>query len=217
MDVILFLLKITTRLALALMGLAATAVVFLINALTGSLAKRAHRNPAPQEAKPQPSPPISDIPMSPVVPPAQAQAPAVHVHVHLEPPAHQAAPPPQPAPVPAATASPTPATILGQPDHKIYLTTGSHLMMEHPRAGDLLEALDRMLYVAAHRDGKPFHLNPALDDSRPADSVHLPPVAEMDEGVFDRTEPCPLPMPDGALWLRRGGRDPHPLAAGLPS
>ena len=43
-----------------------------------------------------------------------------------------------------------------RPDHRIYVTTGSHLMMEHPACDDLLERLDEILYRAAFHDGDPF-------------------------------------------------------------
>lgn len=208
MDVILFLLKVITKLALALTGLLATVAAFLINALTGAISKKARHNPAPQEAAPKPRPPTQRAAQpSPSVP-------EVHVHVHLN---NSTPAPPMPTPPlqPAMQAAPTPTSILDRPDHGIYITTGSHLMMEHPRSEELLESLDKMLFIAAHRDGNPFSMNPPLDDSRPSEAIQLPPVAELDDSVFDPSEPRPLPSPDGAPWLRRAGHDPHPLALGV--
>ena len=208
MDVILFLLKVITKLALALTGLLATAAASLINGLTGAISKKARQNPAPQEAAPRPLVPAQNTsqPANPT--------PEVHVHVHLN---HPPSAPPSPTPTahPAMQAATSPSHILNRPDHGIYITTGSHLIVEHPRSEELLEALDKMLFIAAHRDGDPFHMNPPLDDSHPSDLVQLPPLAELDDSVFDPSEPHSLPSPDGRLWLRRGGRDPQPLALGV--
>jgi hypothetical protein len=210
MDVILFLLKIITKLALALTGLFAFAAVALIKALTGKISKKARHNPAPQEPAPR-----SLVPARTTSQPTP-QTPEVHVHVHLNQPPSA---PPSPAPTlqPTMQATNGPTHILDRPDHGIYITTGSHLMMEHPRSEELLESLDKMLFIAAHRDGNPFQINPPLDDSRPSDLVQLPPLAELDESVFDLSEPRPLPSPDGALWLRRSGMNPQPLAADTSS
>lgn len=66
-------------------------------------------------------------------------------------------PPPQP---PISSGPPSPAAVLARPDHRIYVTTGSHLMQEHPACDDLLERLDEILYRAAYRDGEPFTVAP---------------------------------------------------------
>lgn len=100
-----------------------------------------------------------------------------------------------------------PATVLTRPDHRIYVTTGSHLMMEHPLCDDLLDRLDEILYRAAFRDGDPFMVAPPLDESRNGRAVplELPPLAAVDEEEFFNGERQPLPPPDAALWVRRIG------------
>lgn len=113
-----------------------------------------------------------------------------------------------PAPQPEASrtpAAPSAAAILARPDHRIYITTGSHLMIPHPRGEELLERLDHMLYIAAHRDGDPFIIPPALDDSLPVmnGAAIVPPP--FDDGGIDPSPLCPLPPADDALWLARVG------------
>lgn len=112
-----------------------------------------------------------------------------------------------------------PATVLTHPDHRIYVTTGSYLMMEHPLCDDLLDRLDAILYRAAFRDGDPFTVAPPLDESRNGRAVplELPPLAAVDEGEFFSGERQLLPPPDGALWFRRAGEAPQRLATGTPS
>lgn len=125
-------------------------------------------------------------------------------------------PPPQP---PMTSAPPSPAAVLARPDHRIYVTTGSHLMQEHPACDDLLERLDEILYRAAYRDGEPFTVAPPLDEARHgrAISLDLPPVAAVDEGEFFSEDKRALPPPDGALWFRKAGEAPQRLATGTPS
>jgi hypothetical protein len=100
-----------------------------------------------------------------------------------------------------------PGGILNTPDHRIYITTGSHLMQEHPACDELLERLDYILYVAAHHDGEPFTVAAPLDDARPGQGIplDLPPVAAVEEGEFFSDERRNMPPPDGALWLRQNG------------
>lgn len=92
-------------------------------------------------------------------------------------------------------------------------------MQEHPACDELLERLDEMLYIAAHRDGEPFTVAPPLDEARHgrAISLNLPPLAPQDESEFVSDEHRPLPAPDGALWLRRAGEAPQRLTTGTPS
>ncbi|MDT9694007.1 hypothetical protein Q5762_37920, partial [Streptomyces sp. P9(2023)] len=94
---------------------------------------------------------------------------------------------------------------------RIYVTTGSHLMQEHPACDDLLERLDEILYRAAYRDGEPFTVAPPLDEARHgrAISLDLPPVAAVDEGEFFSEDKRALPPPDGALWFRKAGEAPQ--------
>lgn len=211
MDVIKFVLYVTTKLTLATIGAVVSLVVFLLEKLTGHALKRAQQ-PAPQQERPTAPPPVyqaSD-------PSPTNAAPTVHVHVHLDQVQPHPTGTPTPSPQPAA---PSPAMILNQPDHRIYVTTGSHLMQEHPACDDLLERLDDMLYVAAHRDGVPFTVAPPLDDAWHGRSIplDLPPVASVDEGEFFSPERTDLPPSDGRLWLRKAGEAPQPLATGTPS
>lgn len=211
MDVMRFVLNAITQLTLAATGLVVTLVVFLLKKLTGSVRTRAHTT-APQQV-PEPTytrPATASV----------ADPPAVHVHVHIDQAHVQPAPIPAPPPSPAAYVSnPSPPSVLSRPDHRIYVTTGSHLMQEHPACDELLERLDYMLYVAAHRDGDPFTIAPPLDDTRDgrAIALDLPPVGAIDEGEFFSDERQPLPPPDGALWFRRAGKAAQPLATGTPS
>ena len=117
------------------------------------------------------------------------------------------------------SAPPSPAAVLDRPDHRIYVTTGSHLMQEHPACDDLLDRLDYVLYRAAHHDGEPFTVAPPLDEARHgrAISLDLPPVAAVDEGEFFSEDKRALPPPDGALWFRKAGEAPQRLATGTPS
>ena len=205
MDVIKFVLWLATKLTLAVIG----AVAFLLEKLTGHVRKRAQQGAPQQEPLP--------VYQAPASAPASA-TPAVHVHVHLDQMHAQPAsmPPPQP---PMASGPPSPAAVLARPDHRIYVTTGSHLMQEHPACDDLLDRLDYVLYRAAHHDGEPFTVAPPLDEARHgrAISLDLPPVAAVDEGDFFSEERRNLPPPDGALWFRKAGEAPQRLATGTPS
>ena len=203
MDVILFLLNLATRLALAATGAVVAVVVFVLNKLTGHVARKAEPG-APRQERQPPARPREPEP----APAAAPVVPAVHVHVHLD--REPASPAPSPVPAsapPMASGNQAPATVLSRPDHRIYVTTGSHLMMEHPDCDELLERLDGILYAAAHRNGDPFPVAPPLDDARPGHQVpvELPPRAAVDEDEFFSGERQTLPPPDGALWLRKNG------------
>lgn len=123
------------------------------------------------------------------------------------------------APAPRAYANQSTGAVLNRPDHRIYVTTGSHLMMEHPTCDYLLENLDYHLYLAAHRDGNPFTFGPPLDTSGKgvAERIELPPVAVSDEEEFASNERHDMPPPDGGVWMRRAGHAPHRLGSGEPS
>ena len=112
-----------------------------------------------------------------------------------------------------SSAPPSPASVLNRPDHRIYVTTGSHLMLEHPACDDLLERLDEILYRAAFHDGDPFMVAPPLDEARHGRAValELPPLAEEDETEFINADRQDLPEADGTLWVRKAGVVPHPL------
>jgi hypothetical protein len=205
MDVIKFVLWLATKLTLAVIG----AVAFLLEKLTGHVRKRAQQGAPQQEPR--------SAYQAPASAPASA-TPAVHVHVHLDQMHAQPAPMPPPQ-SPMASVPPPPAAVLARPDHRIYVTTGSHLMQEHPACDDLLDRLDYVLYRAAHHDGEPFTVAPPLDEARHgrAISLDLPPVAAVDEGEFFSEERRNLPPPDGALWFRREGEAPQRLTTGTPS
>jgi hypothetical protein len=215
MDVFKFVLWAITKLTLAATGAVVAIVVFLLEKLTGHVRSKA-RQAVPQQ-EPRPTPQAAH----PTPPPASVGAPpTVHVHVHIDQgqtqPVIQAAP--QSSSSPPSTVPP-PAWILNHPDHRIYVTTGSHLMQEHPACDDLLERLDEMLYIAAHRNGDPFTVAPPLDTSRKghAAPLDLPPLAPVDDGEFIGEERQALPPPDGALWFRKAGETPQRLATGTPS
>lgn len=98
---------------------------------------------------------------------------------------------------------------MNNPDHTIYITNGSKLMIPHPRADELLERLDYILFAAAHRDGDPFAVPPVLDASGPA-VADLPLAPLLDDGGFDTVERVPLAV-DGGLWVARLGQVPGRL------
>lgn len=211
MDVILFLLKALTKLSVALAGALVAVVTFGLVKFGGAVAKKAQQ-PVPQQA-PQP---VARAVVPEASPAAHSVAPAIHVHVHVPP----AAPQPAPHSMPPAyiDSNQRPVTVLDRPDHRIYITSGSHLMMEHPFGDKMLEHLDYMLYAAAHRDGDPFPLGQAPDPSNNGVTVHLEPPAHAptDDSEFVDEEGRPLPPPDGALWLRKAGSTPQRLTAGTP-
>lgn len=203
MDVILFLLKTLTRLALALTALLATLITGGLNLLLRRTANKAQPPHHPQEAQPA-------VPPSPAL--TIHAPPPVHVHVHVQ---TQPIGPAPSAPVQAVNrAAPSPGQILYRPDHGIYLTTGSHLMVPHPEAGDLLERLDRILYVTAHRHGDPFS---AAAPQAATANLMLETPTESGDDTFFNDEGRPLPPPDGALWVRKAGDLARPLAALVPS
>lgn len=212
MDVILFLLKAITKLSLAATGAVVALALLLIEKFTGHVRKRAQQ-PAPQQEPPAAPRAVYQAP--PTAPVAAPQA--VHVHVHLDQMQAHLAPAPQPSP--SALPAPPPTSVLDRPDHRIYVTTGSHLMLEHPACDDLLDRLDEILYRAAYRDGDPFTVGPPLDDARHGRAVplDLPPVAAVDDGEFFSAERFDLPPPDGALWSRKADEAPRRLATGTPS
>lgn len=195
LDGIFKLLKLEMAFAVAVIGLGFKLATWLVR-----LVSRQFDKPLLQPQVPQlPVPPIS-TPPAPIV--IQTSPPAARPEPRT--------PPPQPA-----TPRPlTPSAVLANPDHAIYLTTGSDFIMQHPRSTELLERLDYMMYVAAHRDGDPFTIPPALDDSVPAGVPGLRPLTE-DDG-FDQVPPKSLPAPDGRLWLARPGQAFTPLDAVRP-
>lgn len=123
------------------------------------------------------------------------------------------------APAPRAYANQSTGAVLNRPDHRIYVTTGSHLMMEHPTCDHMLERLDYHLYIAAHRDGDPFTFGPPLDTSGKgvAELIALPAVAVSDDEDFASNDRRDMPPPDGGIWLRRAGHAPYRLSAGTHS
>ncbi len=215
MDVMRFVLNTITKLTLAATGLVVALVAFLLEKLTGHVRSRAHQSAPQQVPQPLPAKVFHSQPQ-----PATSIPPAVHVHVHIDQAQVQPAPMPAPPPQPTDYApNQSPLSVLNRPDHGIYVTTGSYLMMEHPASEDLLENLDRMLYIAVHRDGDPFTVAPPLDDTRDGRAVviDLPPLAAIDEGEFFSDERQALPSPDGALWFRKAGEIAQRLATGTPS
>ena len=151
-------------------------------------------------------------------------APAVHVHVHFEQgaatrPSAAAAADPAAVPAKIDTGFPSPAIVLNNPDHRIWIATSGDFMREHPAGDELLERLDHMLYVAAHRDGDPFTVAPPLDDMRPGttDLTGLATATTLDEDDYFSTDQQDLPPPDGAIWLLAIGRTPWRLASGAVS
>ncbi|MGO7367074.1 hypothetical protein [Rhizobium leguminosarum] len=92
--------------------------------------------------------------------------------------------------------------MLNATDHGIWVAGADDFVTRHPRAEELLEQLDKMMFVAAHRDGDPFSI-PTLDRS-PLATDALP-AMRIDDG-FDDTPGKPLPTPDGKMWRTTAGR-----------
>lgn len=109
----------------------------------------------------------------------------------------------------APPARPSINTILGNADHAIYVTSGSKMTIPHPRAEELLERLDYILFVAAHRDGDPFLIPPTLDASGPA-KADLAVASPMDDGGFETVERVVLDI-DHGIWIARLGAPRAPL------
>lgn len=192
------LLSIINRLAIASMRLTATVVVLLLDTVTHFL-RRQTRNPAVTQDVAQPSAAPVPVPVPVIPPPVPVVMPDVHVHIHH--------------PAPATTTKTAAASPFDHPDHGIYITTGSHLLMPHPAASALLERLDDILYQAAFRRGEPFILTPFAETSLTAQTAdsRIPPE-DGDDAVFFSREGRALPPADGALWIRRSGHLPKPVA-----
>lgn len=185
-------------------GVVFAVLTFIVAKFGGTLVKRAHQ-PASQQA-----------PESAVAP--SAPPPTVHVHVHTPQMPVQPTPSP-PIPEPAAAVNQSTDAVLNRPDHRIFVTTGSHLMMEHPMCDALLERLDYHLYIAAHRDGDPFTFSPLLDTSGKglSELIELPPVSALEDEDFASYERHDMPPPDDGVWLRRAGQAPYRLGSGTQS
>lgn len=87
------------------------------------------------------------------------------------------------------------ADILSRRDRGIYFAIGTDLVAPHPLGKELDDMVTRMAFAAMHRNGEPFSMPPALDDSPGATApIEMPP--------FEPAAPIthPLPAPDGALY-----------------
>lgn len=189
------------------------------------LVRRMLRRTAPTQAPAAPSEPL--IPTStrftaPGTPPSPAPTTAAPVTVNVTvnnngspsaPPPASAGPSPGPAhPTPPAPVSTSPrpkvgpAQILANPDHGIYVTTGSAFIEPHPFAAHLLEQLDYMLYRGAHRKGQPWNVPPALDTSEPSQlATPLANIILPDDGMDDVPRQA-LPDAGDSVWIARSGR-----------
>lgn len=101
------------------------------------------------------------------------------------------------------------AQVLQLEDHGLWIAGIDDLIMPHPRAQDLLELLDEMMFIAAHKEGNPFTL-PRLDLSEQAQDT-LSPV-RIDDG-FDDVPPRVLPPTDHANWRIELGQQFQPMPA----
>lgn len=175
---------------MALMGLLLKAGIWIAGLLTRSIPTKAHplAQPQPEIRRPSPSPPPPD--------PVEARA--------LPKPAPQPSPAPKlpPAPSSGAHRSARTAAVLNATDHGIWVAGADDFVTRHPRAEELLGQLDKMMFVAAHRDGDPFSI-PTLDHS-PLATDALP-AMRVDDG-FDDAPGKPLPAPDGKTWRATAGR-----------
>ncbi|NDW07787.1 hypothetical protein [Jiella pacifica] len=199
------------KLVFALLGFAFRVTTWIVRGASRLIPRQSQLNRDPQSPAPrqQPAPTLARQATaaegSGAAPSSQPPQQAVAM----------ASPRPAAPPRPAAVL-PSAAQILAHPDHAIYVTTGSQLMVPHPFGDELLDRLDHILMVAAHRDGDPFQIPPQLDDSAAPDTPApaMPPPFE--DGGFDPVEPQPLPAPDDALWCARAGEPFIKLAQQTP-
>ncbi|TFF17219.1 hypothetical protein E3C22_24110 [Jiella endophytica] len=218
LDGIFRLLKLEMKLVFALLGFALRATTWIVRGASRLIARQSQLNRDSQSPAPRQQP----LPSSATAPTRARRAAAAAVAQPVPATAAEASgavPPPPPPQQAVAMASPRPvapprpaavlpsaAHVLAHPDHAIYVTTGSQLMVRHPFGDELLDRLDHILMVAAHRDGDPFQIPPQLDDSAVADTPAPAMPPPFDDGGFDPVEPQPLPPADAALWCARPGK-----------
>jgi len=177
---------------MAILGFLIKAAIWLVRFLTRQIPNKSQQAspPQPQISASPPQPSQNSYPVPAHVPQPQAQAvPPIHVTVNL---------PPEPGWQPRSKM----AAILGNIDHSIYVAGIDDMVFPHPRGEELLEMLDRMLFVAAHKDGEPFSLPPKLDTS-PIATQALAPLT-IDKG-FDDVLARALPAEDGQTWMAKAG------------
>lgn len=199
LDGIFKLLKLEAAFVMAVLGLLLKAGIWLADLLTRLIPSKAHQ-PAPSQPEfkaPQPVP--APVP-APVV-----NAPAVPVrHQVPDPPAAvPEAPPSHAMPSSGGRRQSRTLAVLEAVDHGIWCAGTDDFIAPHPRAEDLLQMLDNMLLVAAHRDGNPFSM-PATDTS----AMSFEPLQDLrvDDG-FDDVPARPIPAADGLTWRVASGGD----------
>lgn len=183
LEAIFKLLKLEMQVAVAVVTLVSGVALWLLRPLVRRVWNALERSKA------QPVPERQD----PEVPVAPARAQEV-VPV--------AAPSPEPAPErPAAKTSLR--QVLAAPDHALYVTSNSELVIVHPRSDELLDMVDCIGVAALHKDGSPF-IQVTPDTSASDDGAA--PDAPDDDLVFMDGEPSySIPIADGKLWVRRLG------------
>ena len=193
------LLQLEAKLVVAVMGLVIKAAIWLVGFLTRLIPNKSHQPAALQpETQPSPPKPVENLPAIPrnvESPTPQPEQPPIHVTVNLS---------------PGGNAGPRSKmdAVLGNTDHAIYIAGINDMVAPHPRGPELLEALDHMMFVAAHKDGDPFSLPPELDSSAEA-SDPLPALA-LDMG-FDKVPARALPPADGVSWMIQAGMPAVPM------
>lgn len=184
---------------MAVLGLLLKAGIWLADLLTRLIPSKAHQPAASQPEFKAPQPVPAPVP-APVV-----QAPAVPARPHVsEPPiAAPEAPAPRAMPSSGGRRQSRTLAVLDAVDHGIWCAGTDDFIAPHPRAEDLLQMLDNMLLVAAHRDGDPFSM-PATDTS----AMSFEPLQglRVDDG-FDDVPPRPIPAADGLTWRITSGSD----------
>jgi hypothetical protein len=202
LDGIFKLLRLEVVLVVAVFSLLLKAGIWLARTLSNRIPNKSQHPTLPQPPIQASPPPQAQYPTPAPVPPAQPQPP-IHVTVNL---------PPEPVRPPLSQT----AAVLDHPDHGIYVTASHDVIFPHSRADELLEMLDKMMFIAAHRNGDPFNIPPAPDTS----PLATEPLPEMPlEDGFDLAPLRALPAADDRLWMAKAGEPftplPPPEASGL--
>ena len=188
LEAIFKLLKLEMQIAVAVMTLVSGAVLWLLR----TLVRHMWNTLGHSKAQPVPERQDQEVMVAPAAARPQGTVPVV--------PATPVRPEPS---TDRPVAVPSLQHVLAAPDHILYVTSNSGLVIEHPRSEELLEMVDRISVAALHKDGSPF-IEAAPDTSSPGGDAGI--LALEDDPVFmDGEEPRALPVPDGKIWVRRLG------------
>lgn len=187
LDGIFKLLKLEVALAIAIIGLLLKTGIWVAKLLTRLVPNKAH---SPAASQPEIHAPQSqDIKKPLPVPtpvPARAAPPAAVTNTETDTPQLSS----------GGRVHSKIRAILNTVDHGIWVAGMDDFITPHPRAEELLDMLDRMMLVAAHRNGEPFTVA-SLDNSEMA--YEGLPELQIDDG-FDDVPIRAIPHEDGKIW-----------------